>query len=113
MLTEEKRKIISLFSDINLTEPANLFSITKLLYLYSYIANVRNEINHSSESNRICYSDSITLIKDFLDIFKEVTAILPNEPAKATHITPIELYEYAVKNENLTWLKQPDSRNST
>lgn len=113
MLTEEKRKIISLFSDINLTEPANLFSITKLLYLYSYIANVRNEINHSSESNRICYSDSITLIKDFLDIFKEVTAILPNEPAIATHITPIELYEYAVKNENLTWLKQPDSRNST
>lgn len=113
MLTEKNTKNIKLFSDICWSDSDNLFIIQKLVYLYSYIANVRNEINHSSESNRICYSDSSTLIKDFLDIFKEVTAILPNEPAKATHITPIELYEYAVNNENLIWLKQPDSRNST
>lgn len=113
MLTDKDHTGIEFFSDIDYSDTYVLFSLKKLLYLYSYISNVRNEINHSSDTNRINYMDASTLIGDFLNEYKDVEKRLPADICNAIVITSLELYTHAAKVNDLTWLSQPNKKFSS
>lgn len=108
LLTDHSNnKLIHLSSTIKILENANINTITKLLFLYYYIANIRNEVNHSSDSSRIDYKDITNIIGDFLKLLEDAEKLLPNSPASSKVLDFDEFKLWAIKKHNNSLLLHP------
>lgn len=97
---QRRRYMIPLRSEINLADEDNLYLLKETLFLYYYLRNIRNEINHSSDANRVSFETVDQLIDKFISLCSNLSALTSNASFTASHTDSATIYNRAIRLHN-------------